>query len=40
MVNIYEERKFSVPSPINIKEINLFFSTVKGNKKYKKKMKI
>ena len=40
MVNIYEERKFSVPSPINIKEINLFFSTVKGNKKYKKKLKI
>ena len=36
MLENYEERKYPVPSAINLKEINLFFNKVKENKKFYK----
>ena len=34
IIDNYEERKHYVPSPINIREINLFFSKIKENQKF------
>ena len=36
MLENYEERKYPVPSAINLKEINLFFNRVKENQKFYK----
>ena len=36
MLDNYEERKYPVPSAINLKEINLFFNKVKENQKFYK----
>ena len=36
MLENYEERKYPVPSAINLKEINLFFNKVKENQKFYK----
>ena len=30
----FEERKYCIPSPININEINLFFTKIKDNQKF------
>ena len=34
MLDNFEERKYGVPSPIDINEINLFFSNIKENQKF------
>lgn len=34
MLDNFEERKFSIPTPLNIQEINLFFSRIKENQEF------